>query len=33
MEIVKHILDTVQHMFYDIIDTISNIIRYAKKKL
>jgi hypothetical protein len=33
MEIVRHILDAIQHVAYEIIDTIANIIRHAKKEL
>jgi len=33
MEIVRHILDTFQQVSYEIIDTIANIIKHAKKEL
>jgi len=32
MEIVKHILDAIQQVAYEIIDTIANIIRHIKKE-
>jgi hypothetical protein len=33
MEIVRHILEAIQTVAYEIIDTIANIIRHIKKEL
>jgi len=33
MDIVRHILEIFQQVAYEIIDTIANIIRHAKKEL
>jgi hypothetical protein len=33
MDIIKHILEAIQQVAYEIIDTIANIIRHAKKEL
>jgi len=33
MEIIKHILEIFQQVAYEIINTIANIIRHAKKEL
>jgi len=33
MEIVRHMFEVFQQVAYELIDTIANIIRHAKKEL
>ena len=33
MDIIRHILEIFQQVAYEIIDTIANIIKHAKKEL